>query len=204
MTITKRHRLSLVAILLGGMIGCGGPNKTNVELRKKNQLLQDEVKTLKQQHEGDVASLAAKDKQAGSLPTLSNDRLNQLFTVTKIDIASLSAIREGGLKVYVTPRDADGDPLKTAGAIAVDAFDLSKPDKPQLGHWDFPATDAGKNWYESIVVRGYALTCPLQVPPTGSEITVRVTFTDSLTQRVLTAQKVITAPAAPATQPSGK
>jgi len=156
---------------------------------------------LKQQHDGALASLAAKDKQGSSVSTLPSDRLGQLFTVTRIDIGSLTAMRDSGLKVYVIPRDAEGDVIKSAGAISVDAFDLSKTDKPQMGHWDFAITDAGKNWYESIIVRGYALTCPLQANSNGSDLTVRVSFTDALTQRVLTAQKVVTAPA---TQPAQK
>ncbi len=201
MPITPRQRLSLVAVLLASAIGCGGPNKANVELRKQNQHLHEELKVLKQQNEGNLATIAANSGSRG-VNSLTGEQLSELFTVTKIDIASLSAIREGGLKIYVTPRDADGDTIKSAGAIIVEAFDLSHGDKPQIGHWEFPAQGAGKNWYESWIVRGYALECPLSTPSATAEVTIRVTFTDTLTHRVLTAQKVITAP--PATQPSAK
>lgn len=198
-----KHHVGVAISLFGLLlIGCGGPNKANVELRKQNQRLQDELKVLKQQNEGNLATIAAFKKSGDTNVALAGEQLSQLFTVTKIDIASLSAIREGGLKIYVTPRDSDGDIIKSAGAITVEAFDLSHADKPQIGHWEFAAQGSGKNWYESWIVRGYALECPLSAPPAMAEVTVRVSFTDTLTRRVLTAQKVITAP--PATQPSAK
>jgi hypothetical protein len=194
-----KRTLAIALTISAVLAGCR-PNKANVQLRKQNQELQSKVDLLSQQHAADQASLMAKDKQSGAPSTLSTEKLNQLFTVTKIDINKLTSVRPEGLKVYVTPRDEAGDPLKTAGAITVEAFDLSRSDKPLLGKFEFPAADASKHWYESIVVRGYVLLCPLQSAVTGPEINVRVTFVDSLTDRTLTAQRVIPAP--PTTQPS--
>ncbi len=187
-------RLIAIVALLAPLAGCGGPSKVNVQLRKENQDLKQELTVLKHQHQADTASMVMLQKNDTTRPaTLSIERLNELFTVSTIDIGKLTSARSDGLKVYVTPRDAQGDPLKSAGAITVEAFDLANKDKPLLGHWDFPAADAGKNWYESIIVRGYALTCPVTLPASTAEVTIRVTFVDSLTQRTLAAQKLIPA-----------
>jgi len=187
--------IAILALL--STAGCFGPNKANVDLRKKNQELSQKVETLTKQHEADLAYLATADQKQGAVPRLSADRLNELFTASTVEVDKLSNWRDGLLKVYVVPIDAAGDTLKAAGAVTVEAYDLAKADKPLLGKWEFPAADAGKNWYDSFVVRGYALNCPIASPLDASEITIRATFVDSLTQRTLTAQRVIkVAPAA--------
>ena len=172
------------------VIGCHGPDKANVTLRKENQDLKQQVDQLKHQHDADVASLAA--EQAGTTqPAVGAAQLDQLFTVASIDLNKLTSYRDDALKVYVTPKDSAGDTIKMAGAVTIDAFDLSIKDKPQVGHWEFPANEAGKNWFESLIVRGYALNCPVKLEATTTELTVRVSFVDTLTARTLTAQKVI-------------
>jgi hypothetical protein len=191
--------LALVIFSLSAAIGCGGPSKVNVSLRKENQDLAHQLEVLKQQHAADTASLAAADQKQGTVPRLSNERINELFTVSSIQIDKLTAWRGDALKVYVVPKDADGDTIKAAGAITVEAFDLSKEDNQLLNKWDFAAADAGKNWHESFVVSGYALTCSAGAPIEASEITVRVTFKDTLTDRTLTAQRVIKTAASPTT-----
>lgn len=186
----------LLLFLLGG---CFGPNKTNVELRKKNQDLQSKVDQLERRHKGDQATIASLQQEKGAvLPTLPTTRMAELFTVTGIDINKLTGFRNDGLKVYVQPTDASGDVLKSAGDLVVEAYDLAKKDQPLLGRWEFPVKDAAVNWYASWVVTGYAVTVPLERPATAAEITVRATFTDALTQRTFTAQRVIKTEAAAA------
>lgn len=185
-------------------LGCGGPNKANVELRKKNQELQSRIDELERRHQGDQATIAALQREKGVVvDQLPIQRMAELFTVTGIEIHKLTGFRNDGLKVYVVPTDAAGDVLKAAGDLVVEAYDLSRKEQPLLGRWEFPLDQAAAHWYSSWVVAGYALTCPLSPPAQAAEITVRATFTDALTQRTFTAQRVIkteSQAAAPATR----
>jgi outer membrane murein-binding lipoprotein Lpp len=187
------NRLVALAILTPLLtVGCRGPNKANIELRKKNQDLQTKVDQLERNRQADQATIAALQKDKGvvvqQLPTT---QVSQLFTVTGVDINKLTGFRKEGLKVYVVPNDAAGDVLKAAGTVTVEAYDLGRKDQPLLGRWEFPTEQAGANWYSSWVVSGYALTCPLDPPTQPTEITIRATFTDALTQRTFTAQRVV-------------
>jgi hypothetical protein len=181
----------MVILAVAGLVGCGRPNQANIELRKKNQDLENRIQQLSAQRQADQATIAALEKEKGTLPTLPTERLDQLFTVAGLEIDKLTGFRKEGLKIYVTPVDKHGDVLKAAGSITVSAFDLSKGEEALLGKWEFPLQDAGENWYQSWIVTGYALTCPLSPPPSPTDVTVRVSFTDALTGRTINAQWVV-------------
>ncbi len=174
------------------LVGCRGPDKANIELRKENQALKDQVENQARRHQADQAQIAALQTEKGSaVETLPTTRLAELFTVSGIDINKLTGFRKDGLKVYISPTDDAGDIIKAAGSLTIDAFDLSKGSEAHLGHWEFPLQDAAKNWYQSWIVHGYALQTPLQPPELVKEITVRASYTDALTQRTFTNQRVI-------------
>ena len=77
-----------------------------------------------------------------------------------------------------------------AGSFIIDAYDLSMPPNDNhLGRWEVSAEQAAENWFGNAVMYGYTLTLPWQRAPQGERVTVRVTFTDSLTGRQFTGQK---------------
>ncbi len=194
-------------LLLAG--GCTTPDKANIELRKQNQTLQDELDTLRRTHAADEATISGLRESRTTVPLLPEKRLGQLFTVHGFNIgrltggADLDPAKAGdeGIKVYVTPFDGNGDSLKAAGAFDVELFDLARQGNQKIGDWSFPLTDAGKNWYGSLL-NCYVLTCPWQTTPTHDELTVKITFTDALTARRFTQQKVIKIQPPPSTQPA--
>ncbi len=111
-----------------------------------------------------------------------------------------------GLMIHLKLFDHEGDAIKAVGDIRIDAFDLSDPANPRtVGTWSFPAEQAIKLWLGKFMTYHYSLKCPWQNgPPRSSEITVRATFIDLLTKRVLTTQQAYSLPAKPAaatTQP---
>ena len=78
------------------------------------------------------------------------------------------------------------------GSFVVEAFDLAAPDgQRDVGKWEFPVDQAGKLWSGALLRYEYVLPCPFQKPPANAELTVKVTFTDELTSRVFTEQKVV-------------
>jgi catechol 2,3-dioxygenase-like lactoylglutathione lyase family enzyme len=91
--------------------------------------------------------------------------------------------------------------LEAAGANTVDVFDLQATGGggQRIGHWDFPVSQAAKNWYGSRLVYAYVLRCPWPhgKRPAHSPLTVRITFVDELTRRQFAAQGTVTLPATP-------
>lgn len=193
------HLCSALAILF--FSGCGGkPNAANIELRKQNQALREEVAALHQARLGDAATIATMQQRAATTaPTLPHERLEQLFIVHGIKLGRLTGGAElerqtpgdEALKVYVTPYDQEQQPLKAAGTFVVELFDLNLQNEQRIGRWEFSLEEARASWHGQALLYTYVLTCPWQTPPTNSELTLKITFTDALTQRTFAAQDVV-------------
>src|SRR3954452_4154622 len=112
---------------------CSSPSTANIELRKEKQALQDQIAELNRVHQADQATIQGLQNQIGTLPTLPQNRLDQLFTVHGLELgrltggADLDPKKPGdeGIKVYATPTDDDGEPIKAAGTFVIEAFDLA-------------------------------------------------------------------------------
>ncbi len=201
--MTKSVRLlgsiSLAALLV--LQGCSRPSAANTELRKQNQSLRDEIAALKVKNDGLASSLrATQGGTSTTAPSLSPGQLDSFYTAHSLTIGRLTGGSdfdparpgEDGLKVYVVPTDQQGDSLKASGTFTVEAFDLSRPSELRVGHWDFDAAQARASWFGKGLLYTYALQCPWQtVPAAQSELTIKVVFTDALTGRQLTAQKIV-------------
>ena len=185
-----------------GATGCGKPSSANIALRKENKTLRDKVESLERQHHADVASLRAHEGAGGAttVPSLPQAQLEKLFTVHGIQFGRLTGPADwdanspgdDGLKLYVTPTDNAGQPLKAAGSFVVEAFDLAAGDgKTRVGRWEFPLDDAAKNWVGQATLYTYVLQAPWQSRPEHPDLTLKVTFTDALTGRSFTEQKVV-------------
>jgi hypothetical protein len=182
------------------LFGCtGSPNKANIELRKENQSLQSQLTDLQRQRAADTATIHSLQQQKGTLPTLAQSELDELFTTHGLelgrlsDVANLDPNKPGvqGVKVYAVPTDEMGQPLKAAGSFVVELFDLAKQNDNLVGRWDFSIAQARQSWYGHLMLYTYVLSCPWKNPPTHSQLTLRVTFHDELTQREFVEQKVI-------------
>jgi hypothetical protein len=194
------------------MCGCGGPNAANLTLRKQNQELREKVEQLERARLTDAATIRALEQQKGTLPTLPNDRLQKLFTTNSIEVGRLSgggkinreALGDDCIKVHLAPLDQANDAIKSAGTVVIEAFDLNDPEHRELGRWEFSGDELSKTWVSTLLMNNYVLTCPLRQPPKHDQITVNATFTDELTQRTFTAQRVVklALPPSPATGPA--
>jgi hypothetical protein len=198
------------SVAIFSLAGCGGkPNAANIELRKQNQQLRDEVSDLQQARQADAAAIASLESNATTVPVLPSERVEPLFTVHGLQFGRLTGGADldrdtpgdEGVKVYIVPVDRDGDTLKAAGAFTVELFDLNRQENQKIGQWSFPVEDARKNWYGRALLNTYVLTCPWQTPPEHGNLTLKVTFVDELTRRQFDAQREITVQP-PATQPA--
>jgi hypothetical protein len=201
--IRALFRISTALLCSGavaGSIGCGSPSQANIELRKENQQLRQQLAQLTKLHEGDLRTIQGLRDRVGTLPTLPTTRLAELFTTHGIIFgrltggADLDPNKPGitGLAIYISPIDETGGRLKAAGTFDIDAFDLAEPKDPLLGHWHFDLQQSRNAWTEVLLEYGYALMCPWQNKiPTHQDITIKVTFFDELTQTPFTAQQVV-------------
>ena len=206
-TDNKKSVLRICVYLCSSLVpflftGCSSPSAANIELRKKIDALQIKIEDLDRRHEADQATIAGFKSGATTVPSLSEDRVAELFTTHGLKFgrltggADLDPNKPGdeGLKVYVCPTDDQGQPLKAAGTFDVDAFDLAQGDgETRVGHWNFDIKQTRESWYGVAMMYTYALTCPWQQSPAHHDLTIRVTFTDALTGRKFTAQRQVTA-----------
>jgi hypothetical protein len=193
--------------------GCAKPSNANIALRKQVQDQESQIVDLQRQRAGDLATIRALQSQATTVPTLPQERLEQLYTTHGLRIGRLTGgaktdpalPADDVLKVYAVPLDQKGDLLKAAGSFLIDAYDLSlPPNDNHLGRWEIGAVEAEKSWFGNVMMYGYTLTLPWQHPPAGGRVTVRVTFTDALTGRQFTEQQdvEVTPPRSGTTVPS--
>jgi hypothetical protein len=203
------HLLLASAFLMGG---CGSPDKANIQLRKEKQQLQDRIDDMKLRHDAALARILAYEQQTGTVETLPGERLNQLFTVHKIDLGNLTGgadtdLKSPGdeaLKVYLVPMDESGDPIKATGHVTVELFDLARPGDTRIGQWELDPKQLKDTWRSFFRLNGFVLTCPWQRKPERAGLAVKVTFRDLLTGRTFEKLKDIQVKppgSAPATQP---
>ena len=102
--------------------------------------------------------------------------------------------RKEKLVVYVQPFDYDGDIIKAAGAVDVRLWDLNKNNgQALLGQWHIEPNELKKLWFTKFITVSYRLTFDVadKIDEYEEPLTVKVTFTDYLTGKVFTEQKVI-------------
>lgn len=190
--------------------GCTGkPNQANIELRKQLRERDVRIADLDRRHAADQATIRSLQSPGGSTrPSLTADQAEFLYTVHGISLGRLTggaeldanAPGDDAIKVYVVPTDNAGDKLKAAGAFVVELFDLQRASETRIGRWYFPVERARQNWFGDALLYTYVLTCPWQEQrPAKSELTLKVAFTDQLTQREFAVQKVIAVKTAAAT-----
>jgi hypothetical protein len=186
------------------LAGCSHPSAANNSLRAENDKLQNQITTLNRRHDADAATIQSLEQKVGTIPTLPESRLSDLFTVHGITLGKLTGDNpdDHALRIQIIPIDENGDKLKAAGSVSVDAFDLAATDQPRLGHWDFDPAATRAAWFGSGLLYCYVLKCPWQNPPLHPDVTVKVTFTDALTNRQFTTQKLVKIKPPPTTHPS--
>ena len=211
-----RLRLLALLVLLPSLGGCGlilgSPNRASIKVRKQNQQLEGQIAKLKQEVSARDATIRGLNQRVGTVPTLEPARLEKLFTVHAMKLgrltggADLDGSKPGdeGFKVYAVLLDQHGDEIKAAGTFVVEAFDLSGGEPERLGRWEFGLDQAQANWHSFLMRYEYVLTCPWQgAVPRTSDVTVRVTYTDELTGRVFTEQRVAKVNVPPPTSSPG-
>ncbi len=202
---------ALPATLILG--GCFGPSRANIQLRKDNDILRTTIARLEGEQKADRARITGLERQATTVPVLPQDRLDRLFTVHGLRFNRLTggyaaapdSASDDLVKVYVVPVDADGQVIKAAGQFKVEIFDLANAQSPLVGSRQFSLDQSRSAWYGQAMLYTYVLSIPLTRHPQHTELTVVAIFTDTLTQRIVSAEQKIQvrlAATSPASRPT--
>ncbi len=184
-------------VTVSGMVaGCISPG-ARARRVKDNEALRLRVERLERTIAQRDSTIAMMQQQIGELKGYGPNRPADLFAPVRIEIVSRSGGQDydgrpgdDGVTVYVRPRDADGDIVKSPGRISVQLLDNTKLDTPKLvGVYRYEDPERlRKTWYGKLGTQHYTLKCPF--PPgfvSPPRLDVKVEFVDYLTGAMLTA-----------------
>jgi hypothetical protein len=146
--------------------------------RRQSDSLQSELAKARQETELLRSQMASAGQgvplpeQTGNLVRLSEVKINTLLSGGKD--------RDGQpgddlLVALISPLDEQGDLVKIAGEVEIEAFDMTlTSDDKRVGHWTFDADQAAKAWHSGFVGAGLQFELPWQETPTSKELLVHV------------------------------
>ncbi len=111
-------------------------------------------------------------EQTGNLVRLSGVKINTLLSGGKD--------RDGQpgddlLVALISPHDQQGDLVKIAGEIEIEAYDMTRSgDNKRVGYWTFDPTQSAKAWHSGFVGAGLQFELPWQEAPSNKELLVHV------------------------------
>jgi len=192
-------RLCVVTLLLLAG-GCGiGSERKDPQVLKAERLRQEKAELTGdvQQYRAEIEQLKTQVRALSALPEDERSNPYELVTVKIARITNFYDKDSDGkrekLIVYVEPMDMDGDVVKAAGTVAVQLWNLNNPNgEALLGQWNVEWPALRKLWFASIVT-GYRLTfdVPETIDVLSEPLTVKLTFTESLTGETLRDQRLI-------------
>lgn len=146
--------------------------------RKQTDRIQSELTRAREETELLRSQMAAAGQgaplpeQTGNLVRLSEVKINTLLSGGK-DRDGLPG--DDLLVALISPLDEQGDLVKIAGEVEIEAFDMTLPsDDKRVGHWAFDAEQAAKAWHSGFVGAGLQFELPWQDLPTSKELLVHV------------------------------
>lgn len=171
-----------------------------ITLKQENERLNREVGRLERESVSTQQTVDELHKQISRLQFLGAKRLDLLYYAESIEIEQLSGgydddkqPGDDGVIVYLRPLDRVGDPIKAAGDIRIELFDLAAPEGEQkIGECIIPVTEAQNMWYGRFMTYHYTIRCPWEGrPPANPDVTVRASFIDYLTGKELNATREV-------------
>jgi outer membrane murein-binding lipoprotein Lpp len=196
----KRWIESFILIALAVMLaGCSSssqrPWKTLKDCAQKNTELSMQIQAL----ESENTQLT---EQVNTLSTLdAAARLEALDTLDKIRIGKRTGFYDKDnddtnetLVVYLEPLDKAQDFIKAIGAVKIQLWDLdAAANEAKPAEWTIEPAELHPTWGGTIFAGYYRIKLPLEnFSDQKKDYTVKATFTDYLSGKVLTDQKVIT------------
>jgi hypothetical protein len=182
------------------MAGCQRPEESSAwtkisELEDERAYLKQTITDLRRQNE-------QIKEQFVTLSNLDRDiRIEALASIDRITIDKRSGFfdkdddgTEETLITYIKTYDDAGDVIKMAGDVNLQLWDLSKgKNEALLGEWNVEAKELKKLWMGMMMTNYYRISykIPHLLNDKQKELTIKVKFTDYLTGKIFTEQKVV-------------
>lgn len=205
-TFSMTYRAARMLLCLGTVVSCAalaacGPDynaianrlrQENMDQRSALGDLQDQIKN----RDATIRDLQARLRgNQPPLPTLPPDRLAQVFTAVRMELARQTDAEDlgGGVKgfrIFIRTLSDDAQTIPATGTLTVEAYELpAAPAEPRrIGVWKFTPAEMKKNWYSGLGAYHFAFSCPFQTVPTITDITFKARLQDALTGQTLEAQ----------------
>jgi len=194
----QRPLIRAAALLAGALLlavgGCGYALSRDESVRSlmvQNRELQEQLLAA----EDRIADLKAGGAEPAPRPPPTEDPFRALAIRFGTGTGPVDEDGQPGperLQVVLQPLDAEGDVVKRAGRLHLEALrpgaDGAEP-TPQHA-WTFPQADLAETWIGSLGIRGYVMTLrwPDGRPPAGEALLLRARFT-TLGGETLTAER---------------
>ncbi|MFW6153767.1 MAG: hypothetical protein ACOC95_00960 [Planctomycetota bacterium] len=190
----KTVPIVLVGLGLLYLPGCLGDNACD-ELAGSLAAREGELDAARRNLAALRETVDAQAQQIQTLREIGASRLDRLFHVRRIRLGRYT----GGIdtdetpghdavKVYLEPIDQHGSVIKAAGDVTIELFDLPAGGV-RLGTFTFGGETLADQWRSGPLNDHFSFVCPFgSTRPSGSEVTVRVTFTEYLTGKTFTTQ----------------
>jgi len=197
--LSVRTKITFLAVLLFAATGCENNKSTLTE--QIAALRQEKIDLTHQLKQAQADNEQAK-RQIQLLSGLdAKTRLENIYDLQKIRITRYTNLydkdndgRYEKLIVYIQPLDAEDDIVKATGTVDVQLWDLDKPeDKALLGQWSVAPDELKKMWFATLITINFRIAFDTTdiIDKYDRPLTVKVTFTDYLSGKVFTEQKVI-------------
>ncbi len=188
--------VSVICVLALAIItGCESSPLTQqlITLKEENRQLQSSLAQADEQNQ-------QMKQQVQTLGTLPPDiRIENLYNVQKINVTRYTNLydvdedgRDEKLVVYIQPIDEEGDIVKASGAVDVELWNLDKKNGDALlRKWHVEPQELKESWFATLLTINYRLPFDVADIVTGDEkaLTVKVTFTDYVSGKVLQEQR---------------
>jgi hypothetical protein len=198
-------RMAAVLVLLAAWTGGCEQTVSKEKFDRLNQSWLDtlrENRDLVRRNQEMDETIGRQNRQIAELQDLGDKRLEKLFYVTHLELGrrsgGIATDRQDGddaVVVYLQPVDQNGDVIKAAGEATVQLYDLANPAAENLiGEYHWSVDELRPTWAGGFFGRSqFSLMCPWRHgPPAHDQVTIRATFTDYLTGKTFTAQRVAT------------
>jgi len=191
----------IVALVFGVACGCQKQEQSQESWDHIKQLGTEKL-TLKEQNEKLQSENEDLRKQIKTLSAITPEvRTEVVSVIKKIEIGKRSGLFDkdkDGIKekliVYVRPSDETGDTVKVPGSVEVRLWDLNnESSEAMLASWQLGPEDIKKLWASTLMTNYYRLTFDVSEILEGQdqELTVKVRFTDYISGKCLTAQRLL-------------
>lgn len=197
-----RTMLFVVSVVMAViLIGCDSMSPNDRPAWQSNKKLLQQKTELETQ----VRELEIKNKQlTQQVETLGeldkNIRLENLYDVQSINIVNSTGIytkeksKSLQLLLYFYPLDKEGSSIKAAGKVEVQLWNIAdSKNEALIDKWEVGPGELKRNWGNALMNSFYrlALDLPKNMPEKG-DFVVRISFTDYVSGKVLTARQTIT------------